>query len=194
MHIHMGSQDRWERFPSLPAAPPRASHLPTRRPTQPQRLRGGLPGKHRTFPCVPSSGITAHWGLRGGGPVSHSAGNQGSETAGHMPEVTQQVSNSSHATFPTPPPQMPSSEPLPTLTDTLSNHTQAAWGHRGHQGPDAAGSPLPHRGAQEDISQGSGCTCPQPGWIQPPQKQDSQPTCRVVPNLCPAVTPVRGPQ
>lgn len=104
------------------------------------------------------------------------------------------VSNSSHATFPTPPPQMPSSEPLPTLTDALSNHTQAAWGHRGHQGPDAPGSPLPHRGAQEDISQGSGCTCPQPGRIQPPQKQHSQPTCRVVPNLRPAVTPVRGPQ
>lgn len=137
-----------------------------------------------------SSGFTTHWGLRGGDPVSHSVGNQGSERAGHMPKVTQQVSNSSHATFPTPPPQMPSSKHLPPPTDTLSYPSQAAWTHRGHQGPDAPRTPLPDQPcgwrppvSEEDVGPGSSCPCTQLSWNRPPEEQHSQPVSCAVASL-----------
>lgn len=123
----------------------------------------------------PCQSLCRKSGLREGRP--HAQGNIASQQLFPCP-------------FPTPPPQMPSSEHLPTPTDALSHPTRATWAQRGHQGPDTPGTPRPNQPcgwrphvSEEDIGRGSSCTCTQLGRIQPPQKQHSQPVSYVVSSL-----------
>lgn len=128
-------------------------------------------------------------GTQGWDPVSHSAGNQGSERVGHTPEVTQQGSNSFHATLPTPPPQMPPSEHLPAPTGEPPRHPgcQGTKGSTNDHTPQGLCSPISSAAGGLSVRgrprRGEWLHLHQLGWIPPPQRQHPWPVSSVVPSL-----------